>query len=85
MTASRNTIISKFSILMDMEAVFPRSEATEVEAEESLVRGGPLWDGDCSSAELIVLTMIILMKPTNLIFPEPSPRKVHTAVSALAP
>ena len=68
-----------------MEAVFPRSEATEVEAEESLVRGFLLWYGDCSSTEMIVLTMIILMKPTNLIFPEPSPWKVHTAVSAFAP
>ena len=39
MAASSNTVISEVSILVDMEAVFARSEATEVEAEESLVRG----------------------------------------------
>ena len=39
MAPSSNTIIPEISILVNVEAVFARSEATEVEAEDSGVRG----------------------------------------------
>ena len=54
MAPSSNTIIPEISILVNVEAVFARSEATEVEAEDSGVRGCFLGYGHGPAGEVLV-------------------------------
>ena len=86
MAPSSNTIIPEISILVNVEAVFARSEATEVEAEDSGVRGCFLGYGHGAAGESSHHESLMMITfDTNLTDPEPSPLNVHTADLALIP
>ena len=51
MTTSRHTIVSQISLLVDMEAMAPWTEAAQFEVEDSRVGGSSLGYRDSSARD----------------------------------